>query len=162
MPEKLYRCSILVVQDIFLTRPLRLAHVVLPESACRKDGTLPIREKSSTHQARHSPVGSSLPDWQITCRIAKMMERRIRLASFPAEITDEIARLTPSTAEYHTTGSKKVRLQWRVHERPSGNADTATASFRGVKAGLCRCHIGCRARFTRRNISPHSDNWASS
>jgi formate dehydrogenase alpha subunit len=100
------KLDFLVVQDIFLHETAERAHVVLPATSfAEKDGTFTNSERR-VQRVRQAiqPIGESLPDWQITCEIAKRTCRRLGIPAdgfdfdSPAEIFDEMARLTPILA----------------------------------------------------------------
>jgi predicted molibdopterin-dependent oxidoreductase YjgC len=89
----------LVVQDIFLSETAQFADVVLPAaSGLEKDGTYTNTERSIQRVRKViEPPGESKADWEIICDIAKKMgyEKPFSYKT-PAEIMDEIAKLTPS------------------------------------------------------------------
>ncbi len=88
----------LVVQDIFLTETAQFADVVLPgTSYAEKEGTFTSTERTvSRVRQAIEPVGDSKPDWQIIAEIAKKLGSDQFNYQSPADIMDEIARLTPS------------------------------------------------------------------
>jgi len=89
----------LVVQDIFLSETAQFADVVLPAaSGLEKDGTYTNTERSIQRVRKViEPPGESKADWKIICDIAKKMgyEKPFSYKT-PAEIMNEIAKLTPS------------------------------------------------------------------
>lgn len=90
------KMEMVVVQDIFLTRSAEMAHVVLP-AACfyEKDGTFTNAERRVRRIRKAvEPPGEALPDWEITCRLARAMGYPMRYDS-PARIMEEVARCTP-------------------------------------------------------------------
>jgi len=91
------KLEFLVVQDIFLTETAKLADVVLPAASfAEKDGTFTNTERRVQRVRRAvDPVGDARADWEIICAVATAMGYAMKYAS-PAEIMDEIARLTPS------------------------------------------------------------------
>ena len=96
--EALKRLDFLVVQDIFLSETAQLAHVVLPAvTFAEKDGTYTNTERR-VQRVRQAiePIGDSQPDWQIVCQVAKRLDANGFDFEHPAEIMEEIARLTPS------------------------------------------------------------------
>ena len=112
--EALSRLEFLVVQDIFLSETAHLAHVVLPgASFAEKDGTFTNTERRVQRVRKAiEPVGSSKPDWQITCQIAKKMGSNGFDFSDPARIMDEISRLTPSYGGISFARLDNLGLQW--------------------------------------------------
>jgi formate dehydrogenase alpha subunit len=96
--EKALRgAEFLVVQDIFLTPTAELAHVVLPgASFAEKDGTFSNTERRVQRVRRAiNPVGDARADWEILQDISTRFGFPMHYAS-PAEIMEEIARVTPS------------------------------------------------------------------
>lgn len=91
------KLEFLVVQDIFLTETARLADVVLPAASfAEKDGTFTNTERRVQRVRKAiEPVGGAKADWEIICAVATAMGYPMSYVS-PAEIMDEIARLTPS------------------------------------------------------------------
>ncbi len=112
--EALSRLEFLVVQDIFLSETAHLAHVVLPGvSFAEKNGTFTNTERRVQRVRKAiEPVGSSKPDWQITCQIAKKMGSNGFDFSDPARIMDEISRLTPSYGGISFARLDNLGLQW--------------------------------------------------
>ncbi len=87
-----------VVQDLFLNETATYAHVFLPGSTfLEKDGTFTNAERRINRVRRVMRPRSGYADWEITQEIAKAMGIAMSYAH-PAEIMDEIARLTPSFA----------------------------------------------------------------
>ena len=90
------RMEMVVVQDIFFTRSAEMAHVVLP-AACfyEKDGTFTNAERRVRRIRKAvAPPGEALPDWEITCRLARAMGYPMRYDG-PARIMEEVAGCTP-------------------------------------------------------------------
>jgi predicted molibdopterin-dependent oxidoreductase YjgC len=93
-----------VVQDIFMHETAQLADVILPATSfAEKDGTFTNSERR-VQRVRQviPPVADSRPDWDIVCDLARRMCNRLGLPwedqfayQHPAEIFDEMARLTP-------------------------------------------------------------------
>ena len=104
----------LVVQDVFLSETAKLAHVVLPAASfAERDGTFTNTERR-VQRVRQAiePVGDSKPDWWITCQIARRMGAQGFDFIHPAEIMDEIARLSPSYGGISYDRLEKEGLQW--------------------------------------------------
>jgi formate dehydrogenase alpha subunit len=94
----------LVVQDLFLHETAERADVFLPAAAfAEKDGTFTNSERRVQRvRAALPPPGEARPDWAITAELAKRVARRVGVDvgrqfdyAGPAEIFDEMARLTP-------------------------------------------------------------------
>ncbi len=112
--EALRKLDFLVVQDIFLSETAQLAHVVLPAcSFAEKDGTFTNTERrvQRLHQAVE-PLGSSRPDWWITCQISQRMGTKGFDFHHPSQIMEEIARLTPSYGGISYQRLESGGLQW--------------------------------------------------
>jgi len=95
--KALRNAELLVVQDIFLTPTAELAHVVLPgASFAEKDGTFSSTERR-VQRVRQAvkPVGDSRADWEIIQEVSTRFGYPMKYAS-PAEIMEEVARVTPS------------------------------------------------------------------
>jgi formate dehydrogenase major subunit len=85
-----------VVQDLFLNETARYAHVFLPGSSfLEKDGTFTNAERRISRVRKVIEPLAGLADWQVTMRIAQALGYNMDYAH-PAEIMDEIARLTPT------------------------------------------------------------------
>jgi predicted molibdopterin-dependent oxidoreductase YjgC len=96
--EKALRAAeFLVVQDIFLTPTAQLAHVVLPgASFAEKDGTFSNTERRVQRVRRAiSPMGEARADWEIIQDVSNRFGFAMQYES-PAEIMEEIAKVTPS------------------------------------------------------------------
>ncbi len=112
--EALSSLDFLVVQDIFLTETAQLADVVLPAASfAEKDGTFTNTERR-VQMVRKAvePVRGSLPDWKITCEIAKHMCGKGFDYKHPSEIMNEIASLTPSYGGISFERLERGGLQW--------------------------------------------------
>jgi formate dehydrogenase alpha subunit len=112
----------LVVQDLFLHETAERANVFLPAAAfAEKEGTFTNSERrvQRVRQAL-APAGEARPDWWIACELARRVSRRLGLGlerSFeytgPAEIFDEMARLTPFLGGLsHGRLDREGGLQW--------------------------------------------------
>ena len=103
----------LVVQDIFLTETATLADVVLPGvSFAEKDGTFTSTERRIQRVRKAiEPLGDSKPDWKIITELSSRLGYRIGYNS-PAEIMDEIAKLTPIYGGVSYLRLENFGLQW--------------------------------------------------
>ena len=112
--ESLEALEFFVVQDIFLTETAQLADVVLPGvSFAEKDGTFTNTERR-VQRVRQAiePLGDSMPDWLITCQIARKIGAKGFDFEDPSQIMDEIARLTPSLGGISYSRLEGGGLQW--------------------------------------------------
>lgn len=112
--ESLEALDLLVVQDIFLTETAQLADVVLPSvSFAEKEGTFTNTERRVQRVRKAiKPVGDSMPDWWITCQIAKRMKAKGFDFENASQIMEEIASLTPSYGGINYSRIDEVGLQW--------------------------------------------------
>jgi formate dehydrogenase alpha subunit len=112
----------LVVQDLFMHETAERAHVFLPAAAfAEKEGTFTNSERRVQRvRAVVPPPGQARPDWWITAELARRVARRLGLDvhgqfdwASPAEIFDEMARLTPFLAGLsHARLDREGGLQW--------------------------------------------------
>jgi formate dehydrogenase alpha subunit len=113
----LSQLDLLVVQDIFLTETAQLAHVVLPgASFAEKNGTFTGTDRRIQRVRRAiEPLGETKPDWEILCQLAQRMGASGFDFDSPAEVMDEIARVTPiyGGVSYERL-EKEGFLQWPV------------------------------------------------
>ncbi len=87
-----------VVQDLFLNETARFAHVFLPgASFLEKDGTFTNAERRISRVRAVMRPKAGYADWEVTQRLANALGYPMHYAH-PAEIMDEIARLTPTFA----------------------------------------------------------------
>jgi formate dehydrogenase alpha subunit len=120
--KALGQLDFLIVQDLFLHETAEHANVFLPAAAfAEKEGTFTNSERrvQRVRQAL-APAGQARPDWWIACELARRVSRRLGLGlerSFeyagPAEIFDEMARLTPFLGGIsHARLDREGGLQW--------------------------------------------------
>jgi formate dehydrogenase alpha subunit len=111
----------LVVQDIFLQETAQAAHVVLPAATfAEKEGSFTNSERRIQRVRRAlEPIGNTRPDWDITADIARRVCRRLGqdpsqfAYEAPAEIFDEMARLTPIISGVsHSRLDREGGIQW--------------------------------------------------
>jgi predicted molibdopterin-dependent oxidoreductase YjgC len=95
--EALENLDFLVVQDIFYSETARFAHVILPAASfAEKEGTFTNTERRVQLSAQAmAPLEGTLPDWRIVSEISSRAGYPMNYQS-PAEILDEINRVTPS------------------------------------------------------------------
>jgi formate dehydrogenase alpha subunit len=114
--------DVLVVQDLFMHETAERAHVFLPAAAfAEKEGTFTNSERRVQRvRTVLAPPGQARPDWWITAELAKRVARRLGIDvgrqfdyASPAEIFDEMARLTPFLGGLsHTRLDREGGLQW--------------------------------------------------
>lgn len=103
----------LIVQDIFLTETAKYAHVVLPgTSYMEKEGTFTNTERRVQRVRKAiEPVGNSLPDWKIICRLYEAFGVSASYQS-PEDIMEEIRTVVPSYGGITYERIDKTGLQW--------------------------------------------------
>lgn len=86
----------LVVQDLFLTETANLAHAVLPAcSFAEKNGSFTnIERRVQSIRKAIEPLGQSLPDWEILCRLSGRLGYPMAYDSVDA-VMEEITSLVP-------------------------------------------------------------------
>jgi formate dehydrogenase alpha subunit len=111
--ESLKKLEFLAVQEIFMTETAKLAHVVLPATCfAEKDGTFTNTERRVQRVRKAvDPPGEARPDWRILCDVAAAMGYPMTYAS-PAEVFDEMARLTPAYGGMSYARIDRRGLQW--------------------------------------------------
>ena len=111
--EALKALDFLVVQDIFLTETASLADVVLPGvSFAEKDGTFTSTERRIQRVRKAiEPLGDSKPDWKIITEMSSHLGYTMDYNS-PAEIMNEIAKLTPIYGGVSYPRLENFGLQW--------------------------------------------------
>jgi formate dehydrogenase major subunit len=121
----------IIVQDLFLNESAKFAHVFLPGSSfLEKDGTFTNAERRISRVRTVMQPKSGYADWQITQLLANAMGYPMHYAH-PAEIMDEIARLTPtftgvSFARIDELGS----IQWPCNaQHPEGTPTMHVDAF---------------------------------
>jgi formate dehydrogenase major subunit len=121
----------IIVQDLFLNESAKFAHVFLPGSSfLEKDGTFTNAERRISRVRQVMQPKSGYADWQITQLLANAMGYPMHYAH-PAEIMDEIARLTPtfsgvSFARLDELGS----IQWPCNaQHPQGTPTMHVEEF---------------------------------
>ncbi|MCQ3923258.1 MAG: formate dehydrogenase subunit alpha [Rhodocyclaceae bacterium] len=120
-----------IVQDLFLNETAQYAHVFLPGSSfLEKDGTFTNSERRISPVRRVMPPLGGMADWQVTQALANALGYPMRYGH-PAEIMDEIARLTPT---FRGVSYEKLErfgsLQWPCTEdAPAGTPTMHVGSF---------------------------------
>ena len=96
--QALQSLECLVVQDLFLNETAKFAHVFLPgASFLEKNGTFTNAERRISRVRRTMPPLCGKEDWEVTQDLSNAMGYTMTY-THPAEIMDEIARLTPTFA----------------------------------------------------------------
>jgi len=112
----------LVVQDLFLNETARFAHVFLPgASFLEKNGTFTNAERRISRVRKAMPPLAGKEDWEVTLELARAFGCDWHYDN-PAQIMDEIARLTPT---FHGVDYDKLdqlgSIQWPCNdEAPTG------------------------------------------
>ena len=121
----------LVVQDIFLNETAKFAHVFLPGSSfLEKNGTFTNAERRISPVRRVMPPLAGREDWQVTRDLANALGCAMDY-THPAQIMEEIARLTPS---FHGVSYARLdelgSIQWPCNgEHPEGTATMHVDQF---------------------------------
>ena len=129
--EALESMDCVVVQDLFLNETAAFAHVFLPgTSFLEKDGTFTNAERRINRVRQVKAPMQGKHEWQVVCDLAQAMGYDMQYAS-PAEIMDEIARLTPTFAGVSFERlDREGSLQWPVNEKaPHGTPIMHVGSF---------------------------------
>ncbi|MDN0085664.1 formate dehydrogenase subunit alpha [Crenobacter sp. SG2305] len=111
-----------VVQDIFLNETAKFAHVFLPGSSfLEKDGTFTNAERRISRVRQVMKPLAGYADWQVTLLLADALGLKMHY-KHPAEIMDEIARLTPTFAGVSYDKIERMgSVQWPCNdEAPEG------------------------------------------
>jgi formate dehydrogenase major subunit len=107
----------LVVQDLFLNETARFAHVFLPGSSfLEKDGTFTNAERRISRVRKAIEPLAGIADWEVTMALSKVLGYPMDYAH-PAEIMDEIARLTPTFAGVSYAKLERLgSIQWPCND----------------------------------------------
>jgi formate dehydrogenase alpha subunit len=94
----LKKLDFLVVQELFLSETAQVADVVFAgASVAEREGTFTNTERRCMRIRKAiEPIGQTLPDWEIICRLSTAMGYQMVYDS-PEEIFDEMAALTPKS-----------------------------------------------------------------
>jgi formate dehydrogenase major subunit len=115
--------ELVIVHDLFLNETANYAHVFLPGSTfLEKDGTFTNAERRIQLVRKVMEPANGYADWEVTQELAKAMGLGWSYAH-PAQIMDEIARLTPSfKGVSHARLEAEGSLQWPVNDAaPDGS-----------------------------------------
>jgi formate dehydrogenase alpha subunit len=118
--------DVLVVQDLFLSETAQVADIVLSAaSLAEKEGTFTNTERRCMKIAQAiEPMGDTLPDWKIICRLAAAMGYEMSYRN-PEEIFNEMTALTPTSY----AGMRYDRLGLNGLQWPCPNADHPGTSY---------------------------------
>nr|BAL57901.1 formate dehydrogenase, alpha subunit [uncultured Acetothermia bacterium]BAL59024.1 formate dehydrogenase, alpha subunit [Candidatus Acetothermum autotrophicum] len=92
--KALQSAELVIVQDLFPSRTMQFAHVVLPAASfAEKDGTF-VNSERRVQRIRKAiePIGQSKPDWVILCEVAQRLGYTMSYRS-PEKIFEEIRAL---------------------------------------------------------------------
>lgn len=112
--EALKELELIAVADIFPTETSSFANIVLP-AACyaEKDGTFTNTDRSvRLIRKAVEPPGEAMPDWKIVCELAKRLGAKGFDFHSPAEIMDEMAKVTPIYGGIDHSRLDKEHLRW--------------------------------------------------
>jgi formate dehydrogenase major subunit len=151
--EALGAMDCVIVQDLFLNETARYAHVFLPGTAfLEKDGTFTNAERRLNRVRPVMKEATGLSEWEIVCRLSRAMGYEMSWRD-PAEILDEIARLTPAFAGVsHARLDAEGSMQWPVNENaPNGTPTMHVNGFvRGKGRFMLTRYVPTDERTTRR------------
>ncbi len=120
--QALRNMECLIVQDIFLNETAKYAHVFLPgASFLEKDGTFTNAERRISRVRKVMAPLSGKADWEATVALSNALGYEMRYGH-PAEIMDEIARLTPTFAAVsYKRLDEEGSIQWPCTDQaPNG------------------------------------------
>ena len=105
--QKIEQLEFLAAQDLFINESGAYADVFLPAASwAEKEGTFTNTDRRVQRVRRAlEPRGQSRPDWEIVCRLAQRIEKRLggaRTAFWsyrgPSEVLEEMGRVVPEYA----------------------------------------------------------------
>ncbi len=107
----------LIVQDIFFNETARFAHVFLPgASFLEKDGTFTNAERRISRVRKVQAPLSGKADWEATVALSNALGYPMNY-SHPAEVMDEIAKLTPTfRGVSYQRLDEEGSIQWPCNE----------------------------------------------
>ena len=120
-----------IVQDLFLNETAQFAHVFLPGSSfLEKDGTFTNAERRISRVRQVMPPRAGYADWEVTMLLSNALGYPMSYRH-PAEIMDEIARLTPT---FEGVSFEKIdrlgSIQWPCNEAaPEGTPTMHVGEF---------------------------------
>ena len=125
----------IIVQDLFLNETAKFAHVFLPGSSfLEKNGTFTNAERRISRVRKVMPPLAGKEDWQATAALSEALGYPMNY-NHPAEIMDEIARLTPTFSRVnYKLLDEKGSIQWPCNESaPAGTPIMHINDFVGMK-----------------------------
>ena len=151
--EALTALECLVVQDIFLNETAKYAHVFLPGSSfLEKNGTFTNAERRISRVRKVMPALAGKEDWEVTLALANAMGYPMQY-THPAEIMDEIARLTPTFRGVSYPRLEELgSIQWPCNEQtPTGTPVVHVDQFvRGKGKFVITAYVPTDERVTAR------------
>jgi formate dehydrogenase major subunit len=121
----------IIVQDLFLNESAKFAHVFLPGSSfLEKDGTFTNAERRISRVREVMRPKAGYADWEITQLLSNAVGYPMTY-KHPAEIMDEIARLTPTfTGVSYQRIDELESIQWPCNEEhPEGTPTMHIGQF---------------------------------
>jgi formate dehydrogenase alpha subunit len=112
--DALRELELVAVVDIFPTETTNFASIILP-AACyaEKDGTFTNTDRSvRLIRKAVEPPGEAMPDWKIVCELAKRLGAKGFDYKSPAEVMDEMARMTPIYGGISHARLESEHLRW--------------------------------------------------
>lgn len=125
----------IIVQDLFLNETAKFAHVFLPGSSfLEKNGTFTNAERRISPVRKVMPALAGKEDWEVTVMLSNAMGYPMNY-QHPAEIMDEIARLTPTfTGVSYARLDELGSIQWPCNDAaPDGTPIMHIENFVGLK-----------------------------
>jgi len=142
-----------IVQDMFLNETARFAHVFLPGSSfLEKDGTFTNAERRVSPVRKVMEPRAGYADWEVTMMLSNALGYRMDY-KHPAEIMDEIARLTPTFAGISYAKLDRLgSIQWPCNDAaPEGTPTMHVHQFvRGKGKFLVTEYVPTSERSTSR------------
>jgi formate dehydrogenase major subunit len=129
--EALAAMEIVIVHDIFLNETANYAHVFLPGSSfLEKNGTFTNAERRISRVRKVMEPLAGKEDWEITCALSNALGYPMNYRH-PAEIMDEIARLTPTFAGVSYAKLDRLgSIQWPCNDAaPEGTPVMHVGAF---------------------------------
>jgi len=112
--QALKELELVAVVDIFPTETSSFAHIILP-AACyaEKDGTFTNTDRSVRLLRKAlAPPGEAWPDWKIACELAKRLGANGFDFASPAQVMDEMAKVTPIYGGIDHSRLDSEHLRW--------------------------------------------------
>src|SRR5438477_8269186 len=143
----------IVVQDLFLKKTAKFAHVFFPGSSfLEKNGTFTNAERRVSPVRKVMEPMGGMEDWEITCALSNALGYPMNY-QHPSEIMDEIARLTPT---FTGVSFKRIdelgSIQWPCNEaHPDGTPTMHIGEFvRGKGKFLITEYVPTREKVNAR------------